>query len=323
MEQASDPNKIKPHEELSFSENNVKTALEQVGGVSNVKKIELDTNYFETIKEMLAPEVYETIKANYEAIDVHSYQYLSDGLSIAGFMWSPKEIKEQLPITVWNRGGTQEMGSIADKEGRRGPLYLHIPAELAKQGSIVVASEYRGGFGSEGKDEWGGKDLDDVIQIKKIADQLPMSKPGKAIVAGFSRGGMMSYLLAVKEPWVKGVISISGTADLLMSAKERPEMQEVFEECFGGSDEEKKKRSATYFYEEIPKELPMLIMHSVRDDRVSIEQVRKLRDLLETSKHTIEYHEFTGGGHAFNSIGSQYYKESLVIIENFVNSLSK
>lgn len=297
---------------------NTQLSLEQIEGVSDVQKIELDSAYFEWAEKNLSLEEYEDIKENYESLEAYKYKYLSDGLAITGYMWAPKDTKETLPIIVWNRGGTQTFGSVGDKNGKRGPLFLNIPCELAKQGAVVVASEYRGGLDSEGKDEWGGADLDDVVKIKEIADQLPICKPGEAIVAGHSRGGMMSYLLASKEPWVKGLISIAGVTDLIMSANERPEMQEVFEECFGGSDEEKKNRSATYFYDKIPKDLPMLIIQGFIDERVSVEQVRKLNELLKESGHDVEYHELLGAKHSLISAGDPYRKDLLGIVEKFL-----
>jgi dipeptidyl aminopeptidase/acylaminoacyl peptidase len=294
---------------------NIQTSLEKIPTVSEVQKIELDEDYFTWAKVNLPPETYEVIQSNYESIEARKYKYVSDGLSIAGFIWTPKQITRQLPVVVWNRGGTREYGSIGET---RGGVYAGIPCDIVKQGSIVVGSEYRGGLGSEGSDEWGGADLRDVVHIKEIADQLPMSKPGKSIVAGESRGGMMSYLLASKEPWVKALISLAGTADLSMSAADDQGMEQVYKESFGGSAEEMRKRSATHFYQNIPKDLPMLIMQGSADDRVSVEQVRKLNGLLQESGHTVEYHEFPETGHGFYMPGRPDRQATLGFIERFL-----
>lgn len=294
---------------------NVQAALEQVPGVSEVQAVELDEEYFAWARENLSPEVYENIKTNYESLDARRYRYLSDGLSINGYIWTPKEMNQQLPLVVWNRGGTREYGSIGE---RQGTAYADIPCDLARQGAVVVASEYRGGLGCEGEDEWGGDDLRDVVRVKEIADQLPFCTPGEAIVAGASRGGMMSYLLAAREPWVKAVISLAGTADLITSAQDDPDMKRIYEECFGGSEEEMKKRSATHFYPDIPKELPILMMHGLQDDRVSVEQARKLHELLRVSGHNVEYHEFPGAGHTFYSAESPQRKEAMEIMQRFL-----
>ncbi len=293
---------------------NIQKSLEGVG-ITNVEKIELSEEYFEWAKENLEPEVYAAMVENHATIDVHRYTYLSEGLNIAGYLWTPKVMTRKLPLAIWNRGGTREFGSTGELAGT---AFLNIPCDLVKQDMVVIGSEYRGGVGSEGKDEWGGGDLDDVSEVKEIADQLPFIQSEKAIVVGHSRGGMMSYLLASKKSWVKAVVSLSGTTDLMMCVHERPEMQEIFDTCFGGSEEEMKKRSATTFYNDIPKDLPLLIMHSADDMRVSVEQVQKLHHLLKTSGHTVEYHEFPSGGHGFHTVGSPQRDEALEIIKRFV-----
>jgi dipeptidyl aminopeptidase/acylaminoacyl peptidase len=260
------------------------------------------------------------IEQNYKTIDAYNYKYLSDGLMVSGYLWTPKEIKEKLPVVVWNRGSGGVIGSIAETEGG---VYLDVPSQLAQQNVIVVASDYRGGIGSEGKDEWGGKDLDDVIRAKEIADQLPMSLAGKSIVVGKSRGGMMSYMLAAKEPWVKAVISLAGPTNLVQSLEERPEMVEILKEAFGASENELKKRSATEFYRDIPKNIPILIMHAADDVRVSVDQVRKLNDLLKENGNTVEYHEFQDGGHGFNNPGNPHAKEVSEIMNRFIKEQAK
>ncbi len=299
---------------------NVQQSLENIATVSDVEKVELDEEYFTWAKEHFSKEDYKRIEENYASIDAYKYKYLSDDLNIAGYLWVPKEIKEKLPVIVWNRGGSSEIGSTGQKIGN---AYIDIPCELVKNGAIVVGSEYRGAIGSEGKDEWGGNDLNDVVRVKEIADQLPMSKPGKSVVVGRSRGGMMSYLLAAREPWVKAIVSLAGTTDIAQSAEERPEMREIFTKAFGGGEEEMKKRSATEFYKEIPKDIPLLIMHTEDDTRVSVDQARKLVGLLESNGNHVEYHEFKEGGHSFNNPKSPHAKEISEIMNRFLKEQLK
>lgn len=288
---------------------NIQTSLEKIQGVSDIKKLELNEEYFSNFGKEI--EVRDAIKNNYESVDAYKFNYVSDGLTIVGYIWSPKEVDQQLPLVVWNRGGTMHVGNIGELSGT--PFLA--PAELAKMGHLVVASEYRGSTGSEGHDEFGGKDLNDVVQIKRIADQLPITLPGKAIVAGASRGGMMSYLLAAKEPWVKKVVSIAGLTEL----QDHPYMKETFDRCFGGSDEEMKKRSATYFYESIPNDVPLLILQGVKDESVPVEQVRKLTTLLESSGHTVKYQEYPEGDHFLLYPSNAESKDALKMIQDFID----
>ena len=306
------------------SDFDIQSSLEKIVGVTDVQNVELGQEYFEWAKKNnMSPLLYETIKKNYELIEAHKFKYLSDGLSIAGIVWAPRNIEKPLPSVVWNRGGTFAFGSNAgDRKGeeKNGMLYANIPCDFVAQGCVVVASEYREGLGSEGEDESGGNDLHDVVRVKEIADQLPVCKPGTSVVAGISRGGMMSYLLASQESWVKAVISLAGEADLFMTEKERPEFKEIFEKCFGGGEEEMKKRSATYFYNDIPKELPVLIIHTKEDKKVSVEQARKLKELLNESGHTVEYHELEGDSHNVLDLSSPQRNEALEIVNKFLKA---
>jgi dipeptidyl aminopeptidase/acylaminoacyl peptidase len=294
---------------------NIQESLEKIPGLSNIKKVTLTSEYLAWVEKKWGTEVSSAIQENLDALDVYTYTYPSDDLSIAGYIWAPKNISEPLPLIVWNRGGAGEYGSTGEKTGT---AFLNIACDFAKEGAVVVASEYRGGVGSEGEDEWGGKDVEDVVRLKKITDQLPFRKSGKVIAAGESRGGMMSYLLASQEPWVKGIISLSGTTDLAMSAEDDPEMKEEYIKRFGGGLEEMKKRSATEFYPSIPKDLPILILHGSEDDRVSIAQARKLHELLRASDHDVEYHEFPGGSHGFYGQGEEHRKAALKILHDFL-----
>jgi dipeptidyl aminopeptidase/acylaminoacyl peptidase len=317
-----------PKESFEQKQNfNIESALEKIPTVSEVERIELDSGYFEWAKENLNVQLLENIKSNYSQIQAIKFNYLSDNLKIPGFIWAPKNLNQPLPKIIWNRGGTGTYGSYNFEE-RKGLAYFsvssNIPCELAKNNAIVLASQYRGGIGAEGKDEWGGKDLDDVIELNKIADKLPMCDPGKSIVAGKSRGGMMNYLLAAKEPWVKGVISIAGEVDLKASAEIDSDFhRDIFVPAFGGSYEEMRKRSAVDFYMEIPKDLPILILQGDADDRVHPEPVRKFVNLLEKSSHDVEYHEFAGAGHELGNIDKTYGKEVSDIIQKFLISINK
>lgn len=298
----------------------IKSQLEQLSGVSLVRTVAIDEEYLKLAKEELfvdQPELVEKIKEHSEHIDAYTYKYLSDGLSIRGYLWVPKGTKDKLPLVMWNRGGTGMYGEIGDK---RGTLMLHTGADIARMGVAVAATEYRGGgYDSEGEDERGGADLRDVTHLKETIEKLPVIKEGKKIVVGMSRGGMMSYMLAAREPWVKAVVSLAGEADVLMNLEARPEMKEIYDEAFGGSIEEMKKRSATYFYNDIPRDLPILILHGDTDKSVSVEQARKLYVLLKDSGHDVTYHEYAGAGHGLVEVEDQV----LASIEGFIKENSK
>src|SRR5439155_6293397 len=101
---------------------------------------------------------YEDAKTS-RTIDCSRIQYLSDGLKVIGYMVKPRDaVGKQYPVIIYNRGGFQDIGKIDD--GNILDFY-----HWASSGFIILASQYRGNDGGEGKDELGGADVDDVVNV--------------------------------------------------------------------------------------------------------------------------------------------------------------
>ena len=85
-------------------------------------------------------------------------QYLSDGLRVTGMLAVPRG-PGKYPCIILNRGGNLEFGAWthASFAGFVGPL--------VDAGYVVIASQYRGNAGGEGKEEFGGADVDDVLNL--------------------------------------------------------------------------------------------------------------------------------------------------------------
>ena len=89
-------------------------------------------------------------------IEVSRIIYASDGLRIAGFLLAPPG-PGPFPCLIYNRGGNREFGSIDDR------VVVNLLYLIASWDYLDVASQYRGACGSEGRDEFGGADVDDDI----------------------------------------------------------------------------------------------------------------------------------------------------------------
>jgi dipeptidyl aminopeptidase/acylaminoacyl peptidase len=94
--------------------------------------------------------------------------YLSDGLKVTGFLAEPKE-KGKYPCIIANRGGNR---AFAQWDTLRMALYL---GRMSTWGYVVIASQYRGNDGGEGQEEFGGKDVNDVLNL------IPALKAGAAV----------------------------------------------------------------------------------------------------------------------------------------------
>lgn len=232
---------------------------------------------------------------------VEKITYDSDGLKVKGYIAYPKNISGKLPVIYWCRGGIGEAGAI-DAFNARG-----IFGHLASWGYVVLSTQYRGNGGSEGKDEFGGDDLNDILNLKHVAAELDFADHSKKAIEGWSRGGMMTYLALTKEHDFKCAVVTGGIANLRCNADESRFMKKLYQVTMGeygseGFNEKCKSRSIVNFPEKLPKDTPMLIMHGTADNRVlphdSLDLAYKLLDLgipyrllmLENGDHFLKKH---------------------------------
>ena len=135
-------------------------------------------------------------------------QYLSDGLKVVGFLVKPRDPQgRRYPVVIYNRGGLQDIGKID------APNILDF-YELAANGFVVLASQYRGNDGGEGLEEFGGADVSDVVSLVSLASTLPYSDPKNIFFYGLSRGGMMTFLALARGVTVNAAAVVGGIYDL-------------------------------------------------------------------------------------------------------------
>jgi dipeptidyl aminopeptidase/acylaminoacyl peptidase len=234
--------------------------------------------------------------------------YLSDGLKVMGYISYPTDDSKKYPCIIWNRGGIGNKGAI-DSFTARG-----IFGQLASWGYVVLASQYRGNDGGEGIDEFGGNDVNDVLNLIPLADEIQNADSTRWGIEGWSRGGMMTYLALTRadnpaypaDGFKCGVVS-GGIANLRCSSDESPFMRRLYEVTLGkykGKEfyDKCESRSIVKFAEKLPKETPILIIHGTEDERVlphdSIDLSYKLLDLkipfrlvlLEGGDHFMKKH---------------------------------
>ncbi|WP_242092700.1 alpha/beta hydrolase family protein [Aestuariivivens sediminicola] len=233
-----------------------------------------------------------------DSIEIYEIIYLSDGLHIRGLMAKPKKAGNY-PCIIYNRGGNRDFGSL---KVAHGALWL---GELAKEGYVVIASQYRGSGGSEGQEEFGGKDVNDVVILTEVLKEVESADTEKIGMYGWSRGGMMTYIALTKTKKIKAAVVGGAVSDNYQTIKDRPEMEtnviaELIPNYEEAKEEELTKRSAIMWADKFPKDVPILILHGNADWRVKPEQSLKLA--LEFEKHRIPYRliMFEGGDHGIS-----------------------
>ena len=241
-----------------------------------------------------------------EETTVEDITYLSDRLKVKGYIARPTA-EGRFPVLLWNRGGFGDAGALDDL---RATLIL---ASTAQWGYVVMGTQYRGNMGSEGEEDWGGKDVDDALNLLKVAETLEYCDMNRVAIEGASRGGMTTYRALVREDRFRCAITHAGVADLYSLSELRGDFAEQMDRMFGDlppneKERECAKRSAVYFADRFPDTCPLLLLHGTADRRVPISQSEDLAAELKRYDKPFELVRLEGGGHVALKDGS--YREA-------------
>lgn len=237
---------------------------------------------------ILQPAQLTMLKSGWgkEAIEesvVEKMVYSSDGLKIKGFIAYPADLEKgkKYPCIIWNRGGFGNQGAI-DEFTARG-----LFGQIASWGYYVFASQYRGNSGAGGTDEFGGGDVDDVLNLIPLASYFEHADTSNWAIEGWSRGGMMTYIVLTKTSIFKTAVISGGIADLHCNAGENKFMNNLYRNSFGKPDQgvfkqKCRDRSIINFPEKLSRSTPILLLHGTDDERVSaMDSIRLAEKLLE------------------------------------------
>jgi len=253
-----------------------------------------EVEFDDTIRARLGPSV-SVGEENARYMRAYVFTYTSLGKNIAGYIVVPKSAQSiPLPVIIFNRGGTKDFGSI-----KPGMLFKHI-ADIARWGYLVVGSQYPGNSLSGGHDEWGGDDVQSILDLYPLIQHLSIADEQRIGMFGESRGGMMTYLSLSQASWIRAAVTLAGAANLVRGAALRPEMQAVYTEAFGGDEEGKKQRSAIFWPEKFPDNVPLLLLHGTADWRVSPLDSIDLAAKLYEHKKPFQLIVYDGGDHGLS-----------------------
>lgn len=224
-------------------------------------------------------EMYYSKEIYNKSISDHSSKtekifYWSDGLKVVTYLSVPAITpKSKLPVIIFNRGSYI----------RNDIAFVHAPLfqKLVKGGFIVIAPALRESEGGDGKDEIGGKELDDILNIVPLLSALPFADTSNIFMLGESRGGIMTYIALHKKISVKAVATIGAITDMEMFLRDNPAAGQLLKQVCPGYEDNKQQalddRSAIKWAEDI--NVPVLIMQGQADP-----QVKPLHSLLLAGK---------------------------------------
>ncbi len=240
--------------------------------------------------------LYESTNVeNGKIVETFEIKYLSDQLMITAYISKPKG-DSKLPALIYCRGGNRDFGTI-DRNS------IEKQRDLAGEDFVVLASQLRGNVFSQGRDEMGGADLNDILKLIKIAKTLDFVLPDQIGIHGVSRGGRNAYQISRISDEVKSVSVIGTSVDIRDSHSYRPaKYTNVNLPIIGDTIEYRHEydyRSPIKWVEELNE--PLLILHGTDDSRSKVDLVKRIIPLLENHNKQFEYHFIEGGTHALGS----------------------
>jgi len=245
------------------------------------------------VEEYVSKEAYERAVGD-RSFEFQKLVYASDGLKVVAYLYKPARTEgAPLPAIIFNRGSTVR-GDIA-------PELVAFFHRLASAGFVVLAPMYRQSDGGEGRDEVGGADLNDLINVAGVAKALGFVDMNNLFLYGESRGGMMTFQ-AVRRGFPANAAAVFGAfTDMEALIKYRPQvyrpevLRQLWPDFDSRRDEIVKSRSAIYWPEAL--NVPLLIMHGGADWSVNPAQSLALAQKLQESGKSFELVIYAGDGH--------------------------
>jgi dipeptidyl aminopeptidase/acylaminoacyl peptidase len=218
-------------------------------------------------------------------VELKVISYLSNGLRVKGLLAEPKN-KDVCDGFLYLRGGIKNVGKVR-------PSRI---AQFAAEGFIVFAPYYRGNQGGEGNEDFAGDDREDAFSAFLLLKSLPRVRD--IHIFGFSRGGVMALLTGIHFPEAASVVTWGGVSDMTLTYMERNDLRRMMKRVIGGTPEKYPERYQvrTPLYELEKLAAPVLIIHGVMDDNVSVEHAYRLERRLRSLDKQVEcwyFDEFT------------------------------
>lgn len=246
----------------------------------------------------------ETLRRFDEKLDCKTFSYTVDGIIVDGHVVKPKQVGGgTLPVLVFNRGGNIRTEPLSLQELVRDQM------SWADRGYIVISSQYRG----KGHDEFGGRDVNDVMALLPIIDGMPEADSAKIGMIGISRGSIMTYLAAARSRRIKAIAIWGGVSDLFTELPRRPEMERslsrMIPDYAPNREQILKDRSVIYWMDRLDPALPVLLLHGDADVQVNVANATMMAQKLKEREQPYKLVIYPNGDHGLKNYQSQVRDE--------------
>jgi dipeptidyl aminopeptidase/acylaminoacyl peptidase len=252
------------------------------------------------IKWASSREEYEAARAD-PAFEMKQFTYASDGLTVGAYLYRPRAPQNlPMPVIVFNRG------SVVRPNGFAGEM-LVMAHRYAQAGFLVVAPQYRGSNGWAGRDELGGADLHDLMNLVPVLPKIESADASRVFLAGESRGGAMTYM-ALRDGFPARAAAVWGAFTDIEQLVAPGGPQEkaaplVWPDFAQRREEIIRTRSAMHWAQRI--NVPVLIMHGGADQDIPVEQSKRMDAELTRLQKQHQLIIFDGQQHVIGGRGAE------------------
>lgn len=238
-------------------------------------------------------------------------------MKIKGFVAVPADGSLH-PCVLFNRGGNEGFSMLTNE------TFARKVGFLLDNGYIVAATQYRGSTGSEGKDELGGGDVNDVVNLILALRSFPQADTSRVGLFGWSRGAINTYVALTKTSAVKAAVVGGGFSDLLALRNWRKAFDTaLYSKLIPGyaqtkNEELLKARSAFYLVNEIPKTVPIFLLHGTADGNVPARQSISLSQRFYETRQPFRLILYEGGVHSLDQFRNEYEAEIVKWFNKYV-----
>lgn len=225
--------------------------------------------------------------------------YVSDGLTVGAYLYRPRELTaHRRPVIVFNRGSWTRPNGFAGE-------MLVMAHRFADAGFLVIAPQYRGSNGWRGRDELGGAELHDLLNLPPVIAKIRGADASRLYLAGESRGGAMVYM-ALRDGFPARAAAVWGAftdlEPLLAAGPQAGAANTIWPQYQDDRETLYRTRSALRFADRIG--TPILIMHGGADEDIPLSQSQRMDAELTRLGKVHDFVVFDGEQHVIGGRGA-------------------
>ncbi|HXV84434.1 MAG TPA: dienelactone hydrolase family protein [Candidatus Binatia bacterium] len=219
----------------------------------------------------------------------HEVSLPGSGVSLGGILFRPDGTAKPLPAIIVLHGWAPEGVPGA-------PRVEGWARRLSEQGYVALALSMRGWPPSNGRDDCGAEQPDDVIQAAEWLAALQGVNDESIGVLGFSLGGQVALLAGARSSRIKAIVAYFPITDIKRwkNTTNNAAIRDFYvPKVCGAGDLNSPVNSADKI------KAPVLLIHGDRDLWVPTEQSLRMRAALQKANRYVELLVIGGGDHGF------------------------